>query len=55
MMKNNEFPALWRGRIKKAALREYLLSNSRKPASLRYSDLNLLILLAELGTLEPVL
>lgn len=55
VLKNNEFPALWRGRLKKAVLRDYLLQNGRKPASIRYSDLNLLVLLAELGDLGPVL
>lgn len=48
ILKNNEFPVLNRGKVKKNVLREYIKANFRKKSIVRYGDLNLLLLIAEL-------
>lgn len=48
ILKNNEFPVLNRGKVKKNVLREYIKANFRKKSTVKYGDLNLLLLIAEL-------
>jgi hypothetical protein len=48
ILKNNEFPVLNRGKVKKNVLREYIKANFRKKSNVKYGDLNLLMLIAEL-------
>ncbi len=48
ILKNNEFPTPNRGGIKKSIHREYLNKNFKKPCSIKYGDLNLLVFLCDL-------
>jgi hypothetical protein len=55
ILKNNEFPTLSRGRVKKVTLRDYILNNFRKPFLVKYGDLNLLLLICELVNVETAM
>lgn len=48
ILKNNEFPVLNRGKVKKNLLREYIKANFRKQSIVKYGDLNLLMLIGEM-------
>lgn len=48
ILKNNEFPVLNRGKVKKSLLREYIKANFRKQSIVKYGDLNLLMLIGEM-------
>jgi hypothetical protein len=54
-LKNNEFPTLNRGKVKKNVLRDYIKANSRKNLLIKYGDLNLLMLIAELLGIETAM
>jgi hypothetical protein len=55
ILKNNEFPTLSRGKVKKITLREYIKANIKKNPLVKYGDLNLLLLIAELLGIETAM
>lgn len=55
ILKNNEFPVLNRGKVKKNVLKEYIKANFRKNTTVKYGDLNLLIVIAELIGVETAM
>lgn len=55
ILKNNEFPTLNRGRVKKIVLKDYLKANMRKHPLVKYGDLNLLMVIGELLGIEKAL
>lgn len=47
ILKTYDFPVSGRGKIKKTQIKDYILKNKNKKNILKYSDINLLLFIAE--------